>query len=64
MKTVFMITGLEDCGLTKKDADKFVAHLADGRTRVKHTDLGNVQLYVFTYTFWNWLRSIFSHKAK
>ena len=64
MKTAFMMVGLEGCGLTEEESKEFVAFVAEGRTRVKHVDLGEVHLYVFTYTFWNWLRSIFKRKAK
>ncbi len=64
MKNTFIITGHEDCGLTEEYLKEFVAQLKKGRTRVTHTKIGEIHLYVFTYTFWSWLRLIFNRKAK
>lgn len=61
VSTTFILTGTYDA-LSETDVKQFMVNLSAGKTRVRHIELGDFHLYIFTFTFWAWLRHILTSK--
>lgn len=60
--TTFILAGVNDA-LSETDKKQFMHNLSAGKTRVRHIDFNDLHLYIFTFTFWAWLRHIFKRKG-